>query len=159
MQSVLGQDYDGLEYLIIDGGSSDNTVETAKKLAKESGRDVKIYSEPDFGIYNAMNRGITRASGDYVIFMNAGDSFYKDTILSDIAEQIQQNGKAVYYGQAYLMKNGRCVGKNTTKHKMLLKGKMPIHQSVASPLSLMKHIKSEVIMTGFLNVIRLELNL
>ena len=138
MQSVLNQNYKNLEYLIIDGGSSDHTVEIAQKLADESGRDVKIYSEPDFGIYNAMNRGITRASGEYVIFMNAGDGFYKDTILSDIARQIKQNGTAVYYGQAYLMRGGRCVGKNTTKHKILLKGYMPIHQSVAAPLSLLK---------------------
>lgn len=138
MQSVLDQNYKDLEYLVIDGGSSDHTVEIAKKLADESGRDVKIYSEPDFGIYNAMNRGITRASGDYIIFMNAGDSFCKDIVLTDIAGQIKQNGTAVYYGQAYLMRGGRCVGKNTTKHKILLKGYMPIHQSVAAPLSLLK---------------------
>lgn len=138
MQSVLRQDYKDLEYLVIDGASSDHTVEIANKLAEESGRDVKVYSEPDFGIYNAMNRGITKASGDYVIFMNAGDSFCKDTILSNIAGKIEQNGPAVYYGQAYLMRGGRCVGKNTTKHKMLLKGNMPIHQSIVAPLSLLK---------------------
>ena len=138
MKSVLIQDYEDLEYLVIDGASSDHTAEIANRLAEESGRDVKIYSEPDFGIYNAMNRGIMRASGDYVIFMNAGDSFCCDTVLSDIERRIRQNGKAVYYGQAYLMRNGRCTGKNTTKHKFLLKGNMPIHQSVAAPLSLLK---------------------
>lgn len=138
MRSVICQNYKELEYLVIDGGSSDHTVENAKKLAKESGRDVKIYSEPDFGIYNAMNRGITRATGDYLIFMNAGDSFYNYEILSDMADKIGRNGTAIYYGQAYLMRNGRCVGKNTTKHKALLRGYMPIHQSVAAPLVFLK---------------------
>lgn len=142
MQSVLEQNYKDLEYLIIDGGSSDHTVEIAKGLTKESGRDIKIYSEPDFGVYNAMNRGITRASGDYVMFMNAGDSFCGETILSDIARQIHQHGEAIYYGQAYLMRKGRCVGKKMIKRKMLLKmllsGKMPTHQSIAAPVSLMK---------------------
>lgn len=138
MQSVLRQDYKDLEYLVIDGASSDHTVEIANKLAEESGRDVKIYSEPDFGIYNAMNRGITRTSGDYVIFMNAGDSFCCDTVLSDIEKRIRQHGKAVYYGQAYLMRNGHCTGKNVTEHKRLLRGNMPIHQSIAAPLPLLK---------------------
>ncbi len=58
VQNVLKQDYQNLEYLIIDGNSSDSTVEIAKGLVKESGRDVTIYSEPDFGIYNAMKNGL-----------------------------------------------------------------------------------------------------
>lgn len=144
MQSVLSQDYKDLEYLVIDGASSDHTVETAQKLAEESARDVKIYSEPDFGIYNAMNRGITRASGDYVIFMNAGDCFYNTAVLSNIAREITQNRTAIYYGQAFLMKNGRCQRiKNYSKeiksvYDALLRGWIPVHQSIAAPTSVLK---------------------
>lgn len=144
IQSVLNQNYKNLEYLVIDGGSSDHTVEIAQKLADESGRNVKIYSEPDFGIYNAMNRGITRASGDYIIFMNAGDSFYSNTILSDIASQIRKNGTAIYYGKACLTKYGRTRGvKDFTKlgysvYNALMKGCVPTHQSIAAPIDVLR---------------------
>ncbi len=145
VQSVLEQDYQNLEYLIIDGKSSDSTVVIAEKLAKESARNVRIYSEDDFGIYNAMNRGIVRASGDYVIFMNAGDSFNDNRVLSSMAEQIKKCGNAIYFGQAYLMRNGKHIGINNNlsehgllKFNSLMKGRMPIHQSIAAPLSALK---------------------
>ena len=145
VKSVLKQDYEKLEYIIIDGNSSDNTVNIAKKIISTSGRNVNIYSEPDFGIYNAMNRGIVRASGDYIMFMNAGDSFYNCAVLSNIAKQIKEHGNAIYYGQANLMKNGKCTGKNNNlsersylKYNTLMKGCMPIHQSIAAPLYILK---------------------
>lgn len=144
MQSVLGQDYKDVEYLILDGGSSDGTVKIAEKLAEESERDVRIYSETDFGIYNAMNRGITRASGDYVIFMNAGDSFCNHTVLSDMAEKIRKNGKAIYYGKAYLTSNGRgreirdLSKMGNSMYEVLIKGWMPVHQSIAAPTSVLR---------------------
>ena len=138
VQSVLEQDYGNLEYLVLDGNSSDNTVKIVRELADESKREVKIYSEDDFGVYNAMNRGIVRASGDYVIFMNGGDSFCNNKILSDIAKSIRQNGVAIYYGQALLLRRGRVAGINNTNHNRLLRGNMPIHQSIAAPLPLLK---------------------
>lgn len=145
MNSVIGQDYEDIEYIIIDGNSSDGTVKIAEKIAGESDRDVKIFSEDDFGIYNAMNRGIVRASGDYIMFMNAGDSFYDGAVLSNIAKQIKEHGNAIYYGQACLIKNGKCKGinKNLSEHgclryNTLMKGYMPIHQSIAAPLYILK---------------------
>ena len=145
MQSVLSQDYKDLEYLVIDGASSDHTVEIAKKLAHESGRDVKIYSEPDFGIYNAMNRGIARASGDYVIFMNAGDSFFGDTVLSDIEKRIRQRGRAIYYGKACLTRFGRdrrikdFSQWGDSVYHALMEGHMPTHQSIAAPTDALRN--------------------
>ena len=144
IQSVIGQHYENIEYLIIDGNSSDRTIEIAEKLAQEAKCDIKIYSEEDFGIYNAMNRGITRATGDFTIFMNAGDSFWNRMVLSDIASQINENGEAIYYGQAYLMKNGKCKGVKElsnfgkSEHDALMKGYMPVHQSIAVPTVLLK---------------------
>ena len=139
IKSVLEQDYENLEYLIIDGNSSDSTVKIVTELAKESGRDVMIYSEPDFGIYNAMNRGIARASGEYIIFMNAGDSFWSSGVLTAMEKRIRRNGKAIYYGKACLMKNGRRIGfkdaaaLGQTVFDMLMKGRMPAHQSIVAP--------------------------
>lgn len=144
MRSVLGQDYKDMEYLIIDGASSDGTVKKAEELTKKSERNVKIYSEPDFGIYNAMNRGITRASGDYVVFMNAGDTFYGEKVLSQMAKKMKQHGLAIYYGYAYLMRNGKCqrikdYSKETrTVYGALLKGWIPVHQSIAAPIEILR---------------------
>lgn len=76
--SVLEQTYDPMEFIIIDGASSDSTLDVIKR--HEDKIDLWI-SEPDNGIFDAMNKGIDRASGQWINFMNAGDSFYqKDTI-------------------------------------------------------------------------------
>ncbi len=81
IQSVLSQDYPNIEYIIIDGGSSDGTLEVIRNY--ESHLDYWI-SEPDKGIYDAMNKGILVASGDWINFMNAGDTFASCATLSDI---------------------------------------------------------------------------
>ena len=86
LQSVLDQTYEGVEHLIIDGASTDGTLhiaETYKQRSDEAdnGHQVMILSEPDHGIYDAMNKGLTRVCGDYVVFMNAGDFFpHADTL-------------------------------------------------------------------------------
>jgi glycosyltransferase involved in cell wall biosynthesis len=71
--SVLNQTYPNIEYLIIDGSSTDGTLELLKKY---EGRLAKLISEKDEGIYDAMNKGLALASGDYILFMNSGDEIY-----------------------------------------------------------------------------------
>lgn len=78
MLSVLNQIYDRVEYIIIDGGSVDGTLEVIQKYVDRLGYWV---SEPDKGIYDAMNKGILNASGDWIIFMNCGDIFVDDNVL------------------------------------------------------------------------------
>ena len=80
LDSVLMQDYPHVEHLIIDGASTDNTVAIAEAYRKQSGEaenghTVRIQSEPDNGLYDAMNKGLQLATGDYVVFLNAGDRF------------------------------------------------------------------------------------
>lgn len=105
---------------------------------------MRIYSEMDFGLYNAMNRGIVRASGDYIMFMNAGDSFWNNHVLSDIEKQISKYGNGLYYGQAYLMRKEKIRGiddllkHNKSEYSALMKGHMPVHQSIASLAYLLK---------------------
>lgn len=81
IESVVGQNYTDFEYIIIDGGSTDGSVALIKKYAESITYWV---SEPDKGIYNAMNKGTSHAIGDYLIFMNSGDCFHSSNILSSI---------------------------------------------------------------------------
>lgn len=83
IQSVLGQTYHDYEFIIIDGGSTDGSVEVIKQNADHIDYWV---SEPDGGRYPAMNKGIKQAKGDYLNFMNSGDTFHSSTVLEDISK-------------------------------------------------------------------------
>ena len=71
--SVINQDYPNIEYVVIDGGSSDGTIELIKRYEYKL---AYYLSEPDNGIYDAMNKGIVKVKGQLVNFMNSGDTFY-----------------------------------------------------------------------------------
>ena len=88
VQSVLNQTYDNVEYIIIDGGSTDGTVDIIKKY--EDKIDYWI-SEKDSGIYDAMNKGIDIASGNWINFMNAGDTFYDSNVLTHISKSLDNS--------------------------------------------------------------------
>lgn len=81
MRSVLAQTYDGIEYIVVDGASKDGTKEIIDRYAD---RIAKYVSEPDKGIYDAMNKGIDMADGDYILFMNSGDIFFDDGVTERI---------------------------------------------------------------------------
>ena len=81
--SVINQDYHDFEYIIIDGVSTDGTLEI---LNKYSDKISKIISEPDVGIYDAMNKGIALANGDWVYFLGCDDVLYESSTLSRILE-------------------------------------------------------------------------
>ncbi len=99
MRSVEAQDYANIEYIIVDGASSDATP---SMLAQYHGRLNRWVSEKDRGIYDAMNKGVKMSTGEYVIFMNAGDTFVgSDTVSRVFAEAAEAD---VIYGD--IMKNG-----------------------------------------------------
>ena len=81
MLSVLNQTYHDIEYIIIDGGSTDGTVDIIRKYADKIAYWV---SEPDKGIYDAMNKGIKVATGEWINFMNAGDYYYSNEVLKNV---------------------------------------------------------------------------
>ena len=92
LDSVFAQTYKGVEHLIIDGASKDRTlalVEAYKQKSDESETEHKviIQSEPDHGIYDAMNKGLTQSSGDYIVFMNAGDCFPQADTLEQVVHR------------------------------------------------------------------------
>lgn len=92
--SVINQTYPHIEYIVIDGGSTDGTAGIINKYA---GQITRIVSEPDNGIYDAMNKGLALAGGDYVLFMNSGDEIYSiDTVAAVFATSPDAD---IYYGE------------------------------------------------------------
>ena len=95
LDSVFGQDYPEITHLIIDGASTDGTIEMVndyieRSNASENGHKVLLMSEPDKGIYDAMNKGLRSLDGDYVCFLNAGDFLPSSDTASIIAEQVEK---------------------------------------------------------------------
>jgi glycosyltransferase involved in cell wall biosynthesis len=95
INSVLNQTYSNLEYIIIDGQSKDGTVDLIKKYSDNLSLWV---SEPDKGIYDAMNKGIEYANGLYIIFLNAGDYFYSKNSINKVFENVDSIEADVLYG-------------------------------------------------------------
>ncbi len=91
--SVLSQDANLFEYIILDGGSTDKTHQVLKKY----GNALKFVSEPDKGVYDAMNKGIALSSGRYLYFLGAGDTLQRD-ILQEVAKGLPQHDLAFVYG-------------------------------------------------------------
>lgn len=81
MKSVLDQDYPNIEYVVIDGGSSDRTAQIVARYANQLARFV---SEPDRGVYDAMNKGLSVATGEFLLFMNCGDVFASRDAVSSV---------------------------------------------------------------------------
>ena len=101
IKSVLEQDYDNVEYIIIDGGSTDGTLEIIKKY--EEGIDYWV-SEADGGIYDAMNKGASLCSGEYVAFLNA-DDWYKENTLALVVEVVNKERVDFLFANADIYSN------------------------------------------------------
>lgn len=98
MQSVAAQTYKEFEYIIVDGASTDGGVEVIKSFESKFGH-LKWVSEPDSGIYNAMNKGIRMASGDYIQILNSGDSLAKEDVTERMLSALGETGApSVLYG-------------------------------------------------------------
>ncbi len=120
LDSVLSQSYPQVEHIIVDGASRDATVSIAEDYQAQSAKlapehVVKIQSEPDKGLYDAMNKGLKRATGDYILFLNAGDCFPKADTLACVADKAMlcADGPlpAVLYGDTDLVDNeGQFIG-------------------------------------------------
>jgi glycosyltransferase involved in cell wall biosynthesis len=81
IQSVCDQEYDDLEHIIVDGGSTDGTQDV---IRRHNGRIKKFISEPDRGIYDAMNKGLALAAGEVVAFLNADDVYASSAVIGDV---------------------------------------------------------------------------
>ncbi|MGE5426217.1 MAG: glycosyltransferase family 2 protein [Bacillota bacterium] len=92
--SVINQDFQDFEYIIIDGGSTDKTLEIINRYKSEF--NIKLISEPDLGIYDAMNKGSRYSTGKYINFMNAGDAFYDNDVLKKLSVHLNDINDIVY---------------------------------------------------------------
>lgn len=109
LRSVAAQQHAAIEHLIIDGQSADETLAQAQAYQQECREKttdcyVVILSEPDRGLYDAMNKALDMATGDYILYLNAGDTLASDTTLSDIARDIEglDPMPAVIYGNTLI---------------------------------------------------------
>lgn len=133
--SVLEQTYTEYEYIVIDGGSNDG----CKEYIEQTLRINKWVSEPDKGIYNAMNKGIGMAHGEYILFLNSGDTLYKKDVLENIIPYL--NGKDFYVGHS-ILNNGNKKTLRKTPQTMSLKFLFEdsiMHQSTFILSSLLKN--------------------
>ncbi|MDD4646035.1 MAG: glycosyltransferase family 2 protein [Bacteroidales bacterium] len=132
IQSVIGQRYPNIEYIVIDGHSTDGTPEVIKVYEEQISYWI---SEPDQGIYDAMNKGLAAATGDFVWFMNAGDLIYSDDTLEKVF--LGSRGGLIYYGDTMVVDSGyREVGlrrlrpPETLTWKSFRKGMLVCHQAI-----------------------------
>ena len=113
IRSVFSQDYPETEYIIVDGGSRDNTAEV---LRKYSGNKMKWISEPDQGQSEALNKGFRRANGEILGWLNADDTYNPETISTVVRHFLNHPGDIMVYGDAYFIdKEGRIMGQYPTE--------------------------------------------
>jgi len=91
LDSVACQTHPYIEHLIVDGASTDGTLAIARRYQQGSRHEVKIQSEPDRGLYDAMNKGLQLATGDYLVFLNAGDTLYAANTVEQVVGMAQQS--------------------------------------------------------------------
>jgi len=124
IESVLHQTYKHVEYIIIDGASTDRTMEIAKIYEPKFRGRMRLISEPDAGIYDAMNKGIALATGELIGILNA-DDWYELDALESVVQEFMKQGTGVYYGLLRYWSGGKEKMIRTIKHEFLHQDTLP----------------------------------
>lgn len=133
LESVLKQTYSDIEYIIIDGASKDNTMDLVHEYEPLFNGRIKWISEPDKGIYDAMNKGIRMATGDIVGIINSDDFYHRTDVLSRVAEAFEEPGVQAVYGDVRFVHPGdldktiRYYSSKVFSPKLFRYGFMPAH--------------------------------
>ena len=146
IQSVLNQDYSDFEYIIIDGRSTDSTLEIVESYNikfKEKNIEYRIISEKDNGIFDAMNKAANMADGEWIIYMNADDSFYNDKVLSNISVFLM-NDVDIVYGNTNRIKCGKEEFGKAKPINVIYKGMPFCHQSCLTRTELVRKYKFDL---------------
>lgn len=132
IESVYKQTYSNIEYVVVDGASTDDTI----NIIEQNNNKISTWiSESDKGLYFAMNKGLTLANGDFVLFMNAGDIFSDNFVIEKIAKNIQEPN-AIYFGYVQICSGDVCWETKAINNNLYLqKGDkfLPHHQSIFYP--------------------------
>lgn len=137
IESVQNQDYENFEHIIIDGASSDGTLEFLQSYPH-----LKVFSEPDNGVYDAFNKGVKRANGKYIVFVNSDDYFSTNKAISLSVDALEKENADYSYATTYLLdeKNSK---RSTMRVPKIWKSfsKMPFcHQSMFCRVDVLKEI-------------------
>ena len=103
MRSVLSQNYPDWEHVIIDGNSTDNTLEIIRELEPEYQGRLKWISEPDKGLYDAMNKGVALATGDVIGILNSDDFYSSPEVLTSVARTIREENVDAVFGDIHFV--------------------------------------------------------
>lgn len=136
IESLAAQTYKDFEYLIIDGKSSDKTVEKIEKYRRVF-KNMRIISEPDKGIYDAMNKGVSRATGKYIFFLNFGDWFHDENVLENVVQEMKSNAD-IYYGNIEKDDTIIIQKNKATLFNCIYREYMVCHQSIFAKKDLLK---------------------
>lgn len=129
VNSILNQHYENYEILVQDGGSSDGSVE-GLRTAQAGNEKIRIVTEADCGIYDAMNKALARAEGQIVHFLNCGDTFPSPDILSKAAVLMEAHpGAGIYYGDIFNEKTGSAVASPPQITPFVCYRNIPCHQA------------------------------
>jgi len=130
--SLVSQTNRDWEWVVVDGGSSDGTGHFLEELLKEFPTlNIRYLSENDRGIYDAMNKGVTLAQGNYLIFMNSGDIFSDDSVLGNVSWAINKNSHSLLYGDSLeRYQDGTLRYKPARHHKFYWYGMFAHHQAM-----------------------------
>ncbi|HEY6915537.1 MAG TPA: glycosyltransferase, partial [Paludibacter sp.] len=128
IESVLSQTGSEIEYIVVDGQSTDGTIEVLKKYEN---RLARLIIEKDKGLYDAMNKALDVATGDFLIFMNSGDTFHSSQTIENAVELLNDNN-SVFYGNVIQVNpetmNERIFGGKFSKYRFCFKN--ICHQSI-----------------------------
>lgn len=152
LDSVLEQTYSHVEHIIVDGASTDATLDRVEAYKQKSDaedwcHEVRVKSEPDRGLYDAMNKGIQRATGQYVLFLNAGDTFPTADTLELVAESVGEGEEppAVLYGDTdvvdndgHFLRHRRLSPPRRLTWRSFMKGMLVCHQAFYARTDLAK---------------------
>lgn len=130
IKSVVNQTYQNIEYIIVDGASKDKTLEIVKSFGNKI---TKVISEPDKGLYDAINKGLALATGDIVGLIHAGDMLHDNKVIEDIVKNFQTNEIDISYGNSKIVEGDKVKRVNISPSYSLFHvktGWMPSHQSI-----------------------------